>query len=1018
MRLRRYFIGALLAGLWMAPLRAEAQTGTIRGRVTSDLGGTALSGVTVTFGAKSAQTQPDGQYVLTGVAPGTDTLRARLIGYSPATRVVTARAGQTVDADIVLTARAVSLSEIVVTGYGEQRAGNITGAVTQVSSADFNTGRIISPEELIRSKVPGVQVVDNNEPGGGFSLRIRGATSINASSEPLFVIDGVPLGTGAGGGLSAGRNPLNFLNPDDIADITVLRDASAAAIYGANAANGVVLIQTKSGRAGTQFEYTGSMSSSSVTRLPSMLNAAQFRAAVQQYAPTKVAQLQDANTDWFKQVDRTAFGQEHNLAVSGASGSSHWRLSGGFLDQDGIIKGTTTQRISLGFNLQQHLLKDRLDVSASLRGSRAKDLFTPGGVLSNAAQFGPTQPVLDPTRPTGYYDWPGQGGDFKDLQSADNPVALLNLATDRGTTYRSIGSVQGTYRAPFLEGLRATGNFAYDITRTDRQSFYPSTLHGQLKSGNGGSDYRANQSQSNTTAEGYLNYATPLRAVPGSIDVTGGYSYGWSHAEYPYYSANGLSTNLLGGNGVTSARSVVNFQDIEESRLISVFGRVNYNLNDKYLLAASLRHDGSSRFGPEQQWGNFPSASIGWRISQESFLKGMTAISDLKLRASWAKTGNQAFGNYQQFSSYLLGNDQAQSQFGNVFVPTIRPNAVDPGIKWEETRSYDVGVDFSLFNNALSGALDLYKKNTDDLIFTVPVAAGTNLSNFVTTNIGSMQNRGIELSLSARLLQERRGGLSWTADFTASHNRNELTSINPFASAAATKILTGGIAGGVGTTIQVLQPGFAINSFYVYHHKLGTDGKPVYSTNLLDMYVDQPTLLDTTGCPAGPTCVGQFRPDGVINGNDRVPFHDPAPKWMFSHSSYLGYHSFDLSFTLRSYLGNYVYNNVASNLGTYSEVTRGSPYNLHSSVLTTGFVTPQYFSDYYVEKASFLRMDNVTLAYTFKYRNNPVRIFGTVQNAFTITGYSGVDPTAGLNGIDNNIYPRARTITTGLNLRF
>ncbi|HEY9381869.1 MAG TPA: TonB-dependent receptor, partial [Gemmatimonadales bacterium] len=323
----------------------------------------------------------------------------------------------------------------------------------------------------------------------------------------------------------------------------------------------------------------------------------------------------------------------------------------------------------------------------------------------------------------------------------------------------------------------------------------------------------------------------------------------------------------------------------------------------------------------------------------------------------------------------------------------------------------------TFLNQRVTGALDLYKKNTDDLIFNVPVAAGTNLSNFVTTNIGSMQNRGIELSLSARLIEARRGGLSWTGDFTASHNTNELTSINPRA-IGASRIRTGGIAGGVGSTIEVFQPGVPINSFYVYAQKYGSDGKPIYSTNDLDMYVNQPTVLDPVGCPAGPTCVGLYRPDNVINQDDRIPFHDPAPKWMLSHSSYLGYRAFDLSFTLRSYLGNYVYNNVASNLGTYSEVNRGSPYNLHASVLETGFATPQYFSSYYVEDASFLRMDNVTVGLTFKYRNNPVRVFGTVQNAFTITGYSGVDPTAGLIGIDNNIYPRSRTFTTGLNLRF
>ena len=1016
----RFTIAALLAVCWLAPLRAQAQTGTIRGKVTNEVSGQPISGVTISFGTRSVQTTVDGQFLLTAIRAGADSLRARLIGYMPTARAVTVAEGQTVEADLVLTARAVSLAEIVVTGYGEQRAGNITGAVTQVAAADFNTGRIISPEELIKSKVPGVQIVDNNEPGGGFSVRIRGATSINASSEPLFVIDGVPIGTGAGGGLSAGRNPLNFLNPNDIDNITVLRDASAAAIYGANAANGVILIQTKAGKKGTQFEYTGTMSASSVTRLPDMLNAEQFRAAVTQYAPGKVVQLGSANTDWFGQVDRTAYGQEHNFAVSGLDNNTNWRLSAGYLNQDGIIKGTTTERLSVGMNLQQKLLTDHLDVRANLKGSRAQDQFTPGGVLSNAAQMGPTQPVLDATRPTGYYDWPGQGGNYSDLQSADNPVAILNLATDHGTTYRSVGAVNAGYRLPFFESVKANLNLNYDITKADRATFFPSVLHGQIKSSINGSDFRSNQTQSNTGLETYLNYSAPLHAVPGTIDVTGGYSYGWSHAEYPYYSATGLSTDLLGGNGVTTARSVVNFQDIQESRLISVFGRANYNLNDKYLLAASVRRDGSSRFGPTNQWGTFPSASVGWRISEEPFLKGIKGLSDLKLRGSWAKTGNQSFANYQQFASYLQGASQAQAQFGTTFVTTIRPSAVDPGIKWEETKSYDVGADLGLWNNKLTGSVDWYTKKTNDLIFTVPVAAGTNLSNFVTTNIGSMKNRGVEMTLSARLLNGGPHSLGWSTDLTASHNTNELVSINPFAGNAQ-QILVGGIAGGVGSTIQVLKPGVPINSFFVLQHKNGADGKPVYAEGAgadLAMYVDQPTVLDSLACPSAPGCRGLLRPDGKINQDDRIPFHDPAPKWMLGNSSYLSYGKLDLSFTARAYLGNYVYNNIASNLGTYSEVTRGSPYNLHASVLTTGFKQPQYFSDYYVEKATFLRLDNVTLAYSFKYRNQPVRVFGTVQNAFTITGYSGVDPTAGLNGIDNNIYPRSRTFSGGFTLRF
>lgn len=978
MRQLGLIFGALLVVLWIAPVRAQEATGAIRGRITVDTTQQSLSGVTVTFGSHTALTRADGTYLITGVAAGADTLRARLIGYTPLKRFVTVAAGRTLVVDFSMNSIAVNLSELVVTGYGQQRAGSVTGAVTQVSADEFNTGRIVSPEQLIQSKVAGVQVVDNNEPGGGIAIRIRGATSINASSDPLYVIDGLPVG--AGGGISAGRDALNFLNPNDIESITVLKGGEAASIYGANAANGVVIITTKSGHQGApQVEYSTSASASQVTRLPSMLNASQFAAAVAQYAPQNVGQLLNANTNWFSLVDRTAYGQEHNLAVSGAGQNNNYRLSLGYLNQDGIIQGTTAERLSLGLDYAQRLFADHLNVRTNLRGARSVDLFTPGGVLSNAAQMGPTQPARDSTSATGYYNWPGNS-----LQSADNPLQILAFATDKGTTYRSIGNVQAGYRMPFFEALTANVNLGYDITEGQRESFNSSLLHGQLKTGTGGTLSRSNPSLLNTLFEGYLNYATPLRFMAGSIDLTGGYSYSKSHGEYPSFNEQKLSTGLLGTNGIPTAQTVQNFLDIQESKLISFFGRLNYDLNDRYLVSASVRRDGSSRFGPSNAWGTFPSVAAAWRISQEPFMASHKGLSDLKLRASWGKTGNQAFSNYQQYAAYTLGDAQSQVQFGNTFVSTIRPSAVDPNIKWEETISYNVGLDFGFHNQRFSGAIDWYNKKTNDLIFTVPVAAGSNFSNFLTTNIGSMKNTGVELSLSAGVLEGGRRGLSWTADFVAAHNSNELTSINP-AAGGVQRILTGGISGGVGTTIQVLEPGQPINSFYVFTQKYDASGKPVQGS-----YADS------------------------------VPraFHDPAPKWILGHSSYLKYGNWDASFTLRAWLGNYVYNNVASNLGSYAEVTRGSPYNLHTSVLTTGFTQPQYQSDYYVENGSFLRMDNLTLGYTFQYHAQPLRLYATVQNAFTITGYSGVDPTAGLNGIDNNIYPRSRTWTGGMSIRF
>lgn len=985
MKWLRCIFGALLAVLVQMPLAAQAPTGTIRGTVTDAASKQPLQGVMISFGGRRTLSLSDGRYTLTAPA-GSDTLRAKFLGYGPAQRAVALQAGGEVTVDLALAAQAISLAEIVVTGYGQQTAGNITGAVSAVQAADFNQGRVISPTQLIQNKVPGVQVVDNNEPGGGLSLRIRGATSINASNEPLYIIDGLPVGGGAGGGLSAGRDPLAALNPSEIESITVLRDASAAAIYGANAANGVIIIETKKGKKGVGFEYTGSFSTSQIDRTPTMLNAEQFRAAVQQYAPQNVSQLQNQNINWYDQVTQSGIGADNNFAFSGAGENTNWRLSLGYLNQEGVVQGTKLERLALSANFQQMLFNDRLEIRANVKGSQQQDEFTPGGVLSNAAQFGPTQPIYDEASKTGYYEWPGNK-----LQSADNPLAILGLATDKGTTYRSNGSATATYRMPFLEALRARVQLGYDVAKAERQTFSPSTLHSQTKTGNGGNDYRTNPSQTQSTLETYLNYVAPVNVLPGTIDLTGGYSYNQSHAEYPWYSANGLATDLLEGNGVTSAKTVQNFQDIQESKLISFFGRLNYNIDDKYILMATLRRDGSSRFGEDNAWGTFPSLAGAWRISEDLF-KDSDLISDLKLRASWAKTGNQAFANYQQYSTYLVGDGQSQVLFGNEYVSTIRPGAVDPNIKWEETQAYNIGLDLGLWNQRVSASFEWYTKNTDDLLFNVPVAAGTNLSNYLTTNIGSMKNKGFELGLSAKVLEGTGKGLTYTADFSVAHNTNELTAINPIAG-SATEILVGGIAGGVGTTIQVLRPGESINSFYVYEQKYDDNGKPIEGS-----YVDRNN-------------------DGNITVADRRPYKNPFPAWMIGHSSYFNWGKFDGGFTLRAYLDVYTYNNVASNLGTYIETTRGAPYNLHSSVLETGFTQPQYLSDYYVEDASFLRMDNLTVGYTFQLNNQPLRVFGSLQNAFTISGYSGVDPTAGLLGIDNNIYPRSRTFSVGLSIR-
>jgi TonB-linked SusC/RagA family outer membrane protein len=1006
----RYVITALLAVLWMTPLRAQQPGGTIRGGVTDSATHQPLVGAVVTAGGHQALTQADGRFAITDVPAGTYRVQARLIGYAPAAQSVTVVGGEEVLVpDFALVQQAVSLSEIVVTGYGVQRAGNITGAVTQLAPDEFNpiSPVVVTPTQLMQAKVAGVEIVDNNEPGARITVRIRGATSVNASSDPLYVIDGMPVGYG--GGTAAGRDPLNVLNPDDIASITVLKDASAAAIYGANAANGVVLITTKSGtsaRRGTQFEYSTSASASSVTRLPSLLSVAQFR---QQVAlddsiilasnpgySTRSAMLGSANTDWLNLISRTGYGEEQNLSYTSAAAGRFYRLSLGYLDQQGILKGTTTNRLSLGLDYDQSFLNDRLDVKLNLKGTRTNDRFTPNGALGNATNMAPTQPVYDPNNTqgfgTGYWDWNTTAA------SASNPVAAINLATNHGTTWRSVGNVQAGYHLPFLPALSANVNLGYDATETDRQIFTPSTLADQTRQGHGYLSL-ADQSLVNSLFEGYLKYATPLGIVPGDIDLTGGYSYSLSSGQYPFFQESNLTSNLLGDNGIpASTAPVTNTKNVNNSKLISFYGRLLYNLSDRYLVALSVRRDGSSRFGPSNAWGTFPAVSLGWRVSQEPFMRGLTALSDLKLRASWAKTGNQAFADYQQYAAYQYSNQQAEYCFGTQCFSTLRPSAVDPNIKWEATDAYDVGVDYGFLNERFSGSIDWYRKSTSDLIFTVPIAGGSNFSNYLTTNVGSMRNQGVEFSLTAKILEARRSSLGWTADFTVSHNTNELTSINP--SRSVTSIPTGGISGGVGTYAQILEPGQPINSFYVCRQYYDpTTHKPVEGKYY---YKDADSTFT-----------------GTCDARGLRAYHDPRPSWVVGHTSSFTYGNFDLGFTLRAYLGAYTYNNVASSTGYLQQVSNGgSPSNMSTSVLKTEFVTPQYLSDYYVEDASFLRMDNLTLGYTFRFSGNRMRVYASVQNVFTITGYSGVDPTAGLNGLDNNIYPRARTVTGGLSVRF
>ena len=995
---RMIAFAALLAG---GPLYAQ-QTGQITGRVTSSEGGRPMAGasVAVTGTSLRAVTRPDGGYTINGVAPGTRTVTATALGHAQGSRTVAVSAGGTATADFTLQPVAIALQGVVAIGYGERRVRDVTGSIQGVGEDQFNTGRVVSPEQMISGKVAGVQVISNGEPGGSTNIRIRGGTSASSSNEPLFVVDGVPIQPG--GGLSSGRNPLNFINPRDIARVTVLKDASSTAIYGSRGANGVIIVETKNGGAREpSFNYSNSISTSSVIREPEMLSAEEFRSAVTQYASSRVQYLGNTSTDWRSLIERHGTGQEHSLSLGGAAGTMNYRVSLNYLDQNGVVRGTETERMSGALNYNHRLFADRLSLRGTIRAARTTDDYAPGGLIGAATVFDPTVPVR--TASGAFYEQTS-------FQLApDNPLAQLAGVIDRGTSFRSIGNIEARYRMPFLEQLTGTVRLGYDAASADRRTFTPTTLHSQVNSSTPGSVYRFEPNEQTGVLDAFLTYNNRI-GKSSEIEATGGYSYETTSGRYTAFTARGLSSNLLQNDGVPTAIEVLPVDTARDSKLASFFGRVNYTLNDRYLLTLSLRRDGSSRFGPQNQWGNFPAAALAWRVNEESwFPEG--AVSELKLRGSWGKNGNQSFGDYLWISSYRYSDPFARVQFGNEFVTTIRPSAVDPNIKWEETTSWNVGFDYGLFDDRLTGSVDYYVKNTDDLIYRVPVPAGTNLSNFVTTNIGSMQNKGLELSLNARVLQgsnERRGlgGIRWDASFNASTNKNRLTAINPIG--GAQRILTGGIAGG-GGNIQIQQPGTPLNAFYVYEHRRDSNGNPV--KDFTDAGVQRPdtaVYVDLNG-------------DHIINDDDKRPFHSPTPQWILAHTSNFGYRALDLSFTLRAQLGNYVYNNVASANGYYGSLNNaGGLSNLSTSVLEFGFRNPQYYSDVYVQDASFLRMDNITLGYTLpKFRGmSQARVFGTVQNAFTLSGYDGVDPEAGLAGIDNNIYPRSRTFSAGVSLSF
>lgn len=966
--------------LWAGPASAQDNQ-EITGTVTDASNGEPLPGANVTVVGEpiGTATNVDGEYTLS-VPASAEMLRISFIGYEAQEVAIDGRSV----IDVALSPDAGSLEEVVVVGYGTQEERDVTGSVESVSTEDFNQTPAVSPENLISGKVAGVQISSNDgAPGSGTRIRIRGSNSIESGNEPLFVIDGVPIDNA---GNRAQRNPLNFLNPSDIESMTVLKDASATAIYGSRGANGVVLIETKeAGEDEGRISYNGSISTSTITDRVSMMGAEEYRNLVLNEGPSQaVAQLGRTSTNWQDLVERQSFGQEHSLSLSRGYEDSSFRFSLGYLDQEGTLQGSSVERITGSLNYTQRFFEDALSITANLRGSQTQNNFEPGGMVGNAASFNPTVPVRDVDSPYGgFFEW-------RQSLAEKNPLAQLVLAVNEGTARRSLGNVQAEYTVPYVEGLSARINIGYDVQEGEQIFFAPTNLKEQADLGeDAGEVQRANFSRTNALLDAYLTYDNEFEDINSRFDITAGYSYQDFNAEFPEFRAFGLDSDIFGPNSTGPASQSETVVTIVPNRLVSGFGRINYTFADRYLATLTVRRDGSSRFGPKEQWGTFPSAALGWRVNEEPFMDDVDFLSSLRLRASWGIVGNQDIGNFGYTPLYTPGDALSQVQFGDRFVTTLRPSAADEGLKWEEKTTYNVGLNFGLFDERYTGSVEVYREDTDDLLRVIPVAAGANLSNEVLTNIGEVRNQGVEASLDVSIFRE--SDFNWSAQFNAAYNENEVLRISNDENFQG--VLTGGIAGGTGNNVQILREGESLGTFFLYEQPYDENGDPIFvDPNNVDAYGE---LLDSR------------RPVGNAN-----------PDWILGHTSQFAYKNFDASFSLRAHIGNDVYNNNASNLGHLQRLSDVVASNLHTSYNETGFARPQYFSDLYLEDASFLRLDNVSVGYTV--RDIPgvsqLRVYGTASNLLTITGYSGPDPEVN-GGIDDTLYPRSRTFTAGVNLQ-
>ncbi len=979
---RQLMQGYVLAML-LLPFSVFAQTGkTIKGTVT-DENGEPLIGATVKVEGSSAGTVTDldGHYQLQ-LPANAKQISVSYVGYYTSTLNV---ASETMN--ISMNRDSQTLNDVVVIGYGVRKKNDLTGSVATIGSKDFNKGMISSAEELMNGKIAGVQIVNGGgSPTAGSTIRVRGGASLNASNDPLIVLDGVPMEVG--GSVSGSGNFLSLINPNDIETMTVLKDASSTAIYGSRASNGVIIITTKKGSGdGVKVSFQSTNSIASRTKTSDMLSTDEFVSVVNDRGTERQKSLLGtAHTNWNDVVYQSAFGTDNNLSISGRALSwLPFRVSTGAYYQEGILKTDHTRRYSANVNLSPSFFDNDLRLTLSAKATYSKNRFADTGAIWGAATLNPTQPVYSGRDNFGGYEEAIDLNGIPVTGAQANALGRLLQYKSTSDVYRVISNVDVDWNVRWVKGLRMHATAGYDWSRGEGDIYVPKEAMSYYTTG--GRDYSYGpQKNSNRLLTIYANYNRDFEAIRSNIDVTAGYDYQFWKTTSPFYAVY----NVDGVQQSTSAASD------QRHTLLSYYGRMNYTFMDRYLFTATIRRDGSSRFSEDSRWGTFPSVALAWRVSKEKFFEPLLPmVNDLKLRVSYGVTGQQdGISNYGYIPVYTPGLDGAQYQFGGTPIYTYRPEAYNPDLKWETTKAWNFGIDLGFLNNRFTFSADFYTRKTENLLANVPVPAGTNFDKLMLENVGNVNSTGVEFTLSGHLVETN--DWSWTATTNATWQRVRIKNLTLIPGAPSPDT-------GVGPWIdayqmQVFSTNYAPYAFFLYKQLYDQEtGRPIE-----ELYAD-------------------LNGDGKVTTADRYHAHSPAPDWIFGFSTSLRYKKWSVSTSLRANIGNYVFNGMAMNTGAWETMSYNDYQlnNLNSSYLDTRFNKRQYLSDYYLENASFLKMDNLMLSYDFGkiWKGATLQASAMIQNVFTITNYSGVDPECS-TGVDTAVYPRPRTYSVTLGLNF